>query len=467
MAVQLDRVKIPELHPEVRVRSYAEAVLGYTRKLAVAEALRCIDCKTKPCTYACPALTKAPEYIQAIAKGDFDQSLAIALETYPIPGTLGRTCFHPCEDSCVVGFKGEPVAICALKRAAFDYGQWPEIVRPPPTGKKVAVVGSGPAGLQVAYDLARKGHAVTVYEALPKLGGMLTVGIPEYRLPRDVVAREVQKLEEWGVSFVTGWRLGEQGKTLEALVAAHDLVFLGVGCHSPKAIRVPGEDAKGVTHAVEWLRRLELGEPYDLKDQRIVIIGGGSTAMDVARNALRCGARSVHIVYRRGRREMTASPEEVVQARDERIKFLMLANPTRILASADGKVKAVECIQMDLGPPDATGRRSPEPIPDSDFLLGADQVVLAVGQNPSPLADAVKGTVQLSKWGDVVVDLDCRTSHPRVFAAGDIALGPSSIIESIAQARKAAVTMDRTLSGTASEGLPGVGGTTGNPVTGR
>lgn len=465
MAVQLDRVKIPELHPEVRIKSYAEAVLGYTRKLAIAEAQRCIDCKTKPCTYACPALTKAPEYIQAIAGGDFDRSLAIALETYPIPGTLGRTCFHPCEDSCVVGFKGEPVAICSLKRAAFDYGQWPEIVRPPPSGKSVGVVGSGPAGLQVAYDMARKGHAVTVYEALPKLGGMLTVGIPEYRLPRDVVQRELDKLAEWGVRYETGWRLGDAGKGLDALLAAHDLVFLGVGCHSAKAIRVPGEDAKGVTHAVDWLRRLELGERYELANQRIVIIGGGSTAMDVARNALRLGARSVHIVYRRGRREMTASPEEVVQARDERIKFLMLANPVRLLASDNGHVKAVECIQMDLGPPDKSGRRSPEPIPDSEFLLGADQVVLAVGQNPSDVATALKGHVQLSKWGDIVVDLDCRTTHPKVYAAGDIALGPSSIIESIAQARKASLAMHRDLSG--ELGLPGVGGSLVNPVTGR
>ena len=456
MAVQLDRVRIPELNPEVRVKSYAEAVLGYTRKLAVAEALRCIDCKTKPCTYACPALTKAPEYIQAIAKGDFDQSLAIALETYPIPGTLGRTCFHPCEDSCVVGFKGEPVAICSLKRAAFDYGQWPEIQRPPPTGRKVAVVGSGPAGLQVAYDLARKGHAVTVYEALPKLGGMLTVGIPEYRLPRDVIQRELDKLGEWGVEYATGWRLGDPGRTLESLLAAHDLVFLGVGCHSPKAIRVPGEDSKGVVHAVDWLRRLELGEKYDLSDQRIVIIGGGSTAMDVARNSLRLGARSVHIVYRRGRREMTASPEEVVQARDERIKFLMLANPVRILASDNGQVKAVECIQMDLGSPDKSGRRTPEPIPESEFLLGADQVILAVGQNPSLIADAVKGQVQLSKWGDVIVDVDCRTSHPKVFAAGDIALGPSSIIEAIGQARKAAQVMHTTLAGDALPGAAAV-----------
>ena len=209
------------------------------------------------------------------------QSLAICLETYPIPGTLGRTCFHPCEDSCVVGFKGEPVAICTLKRAAFDYGQWPDIVRPPPTGKSVAVVGSGPAGLQVAYDLARLGHAVTVYEALPKLGGMLTVGIPEYRLPRDVLDRELEKLREWGVKFVTNWRLGEE-HTLEALASAHDLVFLGVGCHSPKEIRVPGERSPGVTHAVDWLRRLELGEHYELAGQRIVIIGGGCTAMDVA-----------------------------------------------------------------------------------------------------------------------------------------------------------------------------------------
>ncbi|MHB8633370.1 MAG: FAD-dependent oxidoreductase [Thermoplasmatota archaeon] len=441
MAVQLERIPMPERPPSERVKSYQEAVLGYTRKLAIAEAERCIDCKTKPCTFACPALTKAPEYIQAIAKGDFDRSLAIALETYPIPGTLGRTCFHPCEDSCVVGFKGEPVAICSLKRAAFDYGAWPTIVRPPPTGRSVAIVGSGPAGLQVAYDLARLGHQATVYEALPILGGMLTVGIPAYRLPREVVDRETSKMREWGVEFVTKWRLGEPGNTLEALLARHDLVFLAVGCHAPKAIRVPGEELAGVVHAVDWLRRLELGERYNLQNQRIVIIGGGSTAMDVARNSLRLGASSVHIVYRRGRREMTASPEEVVQARDENIKFLMLANPVRLVGNDKGSVKAVECIQMELGAPDRVGRRVPEPIPDSEFLLAADQVILAVGQNPSPLHDALQGQVGLSKWGDVVVDEECRTSNARVFAGGDIALGPSSIIESMGQARKAAAVM--------------------------
>ncbi len=447
MAVALDRVKMPELQPEARVAGYDEVVLGFTRKLAVEEAQRCLDCKTKPCTYACPALTKAPEYIQAIAKGDFDRSLCIALETYPIPGTLGRTCFHPCEDHCVVGYKGEPIAICSLKRAAFDYGHWPEIVRPAPTGKKVAVVGAGPAGLQVAYDLVRQGHAVTVHEALPKLGGMLSFGIPRYRLPRDVLERETAKMREWGVTFVTGWRLGEGANTLEGLLSSHDLVFLGVGCHSPKAIRVPGEDMKNVVHAVEWLRRLELGEAYALQDKRLVIIGGGSTAMDVARNSLRQGAKSVHIVYRRGRGEMTASPEEVMQARDEGIKFLMLANPTQILAREDGSVKAVECIQMEMGAPDRSGRRSPVPIEGSQFLLGADQVVLAVGQGPSPLHDAVKGQVALSKWGDIVVDEDGRTNHPRVFAAGDIALGPSSIIEAIGQARKAARIMHEALMG--------------------
>ncbi len=456
MAVALDRVKIPEAPPETRVKSYDEAVLGYTRKLAIAEAQRCIDCKTKPCTFACPALTKAPEYIQAIAEGDFDKSLDIALETYPLPGTLGRTCFHPCEDACVVGIKGEPVAICSLKRAAFDYGQWPEIRRPAPTGKTVGVVGSGPAGLQVAYDLARKGHAVTVYEALPKLGGMLQVGIPAYRLPRDVLDRELAKLGEWGVAFETGWRLGEGGNSLDALLAKHDLVFLGVGCHSPKAIRVPGETSKNVVHAVDWLRDLELGNKPKLDGQRIVIVGGGSTAMDVARNALRCGAKSVHIVYRRGRGEMTASPEEVVQARDENIKFLMLANPLQVLAHADGRVKAVECIQMEMGQPDATGRRSPVPLEGSQFLLSADQVVLAVGQAPSAIHDAVKGHITLSKWGDIVVDADCRTSHPKVFAAGDIALGPSSIIESIGQARKAAASMAKALGGAGA--LPGVPG---------
>ncbi len=443
MAVQLERVPLPERDPAERIKSYDEAILGYSRKLAIEEAQRCIDCKTKPCTYACPALTRAPEYIQAIAEGNFDRSLEIALETYPIPGTLGRTCFHPCEDSCVVGIKGEPVAICSLKRAAFDHGHWPEIERPKPTGKTVGVVGAGPAGLQVAYDLIRKGHAVTVYEALPVLGGMLSVGIPSYRLPREVVDKEVAKLEAWGVKFVTEWRLGEDGNTVESLLADHDMAFLGVGCHKPKSIHVEGEDLPGVRHAVDWLRELELGEDLDLQDKRIVIIGGGSTAMDVSRNSIRLGAKSVHIVYRRGRRQMTASPEEVVQARDERIKFLMMANPTRIIPAESGSVKFVECVQMELGVPDESGRKRPEPIPHSEFLLAADQVILAVGQNPSDLGGMAD--VKLTRWGDVEVDESCCTTNPRVYSAGDIALGPSSIIEAVAHARRAAAAMDEAL----------------------
>jgi len=446
MALRLDRVKMPELDPAERVASFDEAILGYTRKLAIEEAQRCIDCKTKPCTYACPALTRAPEYIQAIAEGDFDKSLEIALETYPIPGTLGRTCFHPCEDSCVVGLKGEPVAICSLKRAAFDHGRWPTIRKPEPTGKSVGVVGGGPSGLQVAYDLVRQGHAVTVYEALPKLGGMMTFGIPRHRLPAEVIEKETDKLREWGVRFEAGWALGQDGHELEGLLREHDLVFLGVGCHGTKSIRVPGEELEGVYHAVDWLRDLELGHPHDVKDKRVVIIGGGSTAMDVSRDALRLGARTVHIVYRRGRRQMTAAPEEVVQARDEKVKFLMMGNPVRIHAGPEGRVRFVECVQMELGAPDASGRKSPEPIPGSDFLLAADEVVLAVGQNPSKIRAAVEETIELSKWGDISVDEDCRTTHARIYAAGDIALGPSSIIEAVAQARKAAASMHRALS---------------------
>ncbi len=444
MAMVLDRVAMPERDPNTRTATYDEAVLGYSKTMAQEEALRCIDCKSKPCTYACPALTRAPEYIQAIAAGDFDRSLEIACETYPLPGTLGRTCFHPCEDACVVGYKGEPVAICSLKRAAYDHGQWPAIEKPEPTGKTVGVVGGGPAGLQVAYDLIRKGHAVTVYEALPELGGMMRYGIPAYRLPRDVLADEMNRLQEWGVEFVLNWRLGDDGNDVDSLLDKHDLLFMGTGCHSPKSIRVDGEDLDGVTHAVEWLRHIELGNDHDLTDKRLIVIGGGSTAMDVSRNALRLGAKTVHIIYRRGRRQMTAAPEEVFQARDENIKFMLLANPTRIIGDDNGHVKFVECAQMELGLPDETGRRRPEPIPESNLLLRADEVVLAVGQNPSDCTP-LEGHVQLSKWGDIAVDHECRTSHERIFSAGDIAMGPSSIIEAIGQARKAADTMARAL----------------------
>jgi glutamate synthase (NADPH) small chain len=442
------RVKHRELDPKTRAQTYDEAILGYTREAAMEEAKRCINCRTKPCQYACPALTRAPEYIKAIEEGNFTKSLQIALESYPLAATLGRTCFHPCEDACVVGKKGQPVAIMMLKRAADDYGEWPTgeaIVKPAATGKRVAVIGSGPAGLSAATDLAKHGHAVTVFEALPVLGGYLTVGIPAYRLPREAIERELNYMREWGVEFKTETPLGPD-LTIPKLQAEFDAIFLAVGTHTPRQLHLKGETLFGVEPAVDWLRRFELKEPVRCEG-KVVIIGGGSVAMDAARNALRLGADSVTIVYRRASRQMPASPEELEQARDEGIKFIMLSNPTRLIGNADGGVKFVECIQMQLGKPDASGRASPEPIPGTEFILQADTVIVAIGQNASPVREALEGFVEMDKYGGIVANKDLSTKTKGIFAAGDIVLGPSSIIESVGQAKKAAGAIHKFLMG--------------------
>lgn len=442
------RVKHRELDPKARAMIYDEAILGYTQEAAREEAVRCINCRTKPCQYACPALTRAPEYIKAIEEGDFTKSLRIALESYPIAGTLGRTCFHPCEDACVVGKKGQPVAIMMLKRAADDYGIWPgpaDIVRPEPTGKRVAVIGSGPAGLSAATDLVKRGHQVVVYEKLPVLGGYLTVGIPAYRLPRDVFQREIEYMKMWGVEFHENTALGEQLQ-MPQLLKDFGSVFLAVGTHSPRLIGIPGEDLRGVEPAVDWLRRYELGEPVGTEG-RVVIIGGGSVAMDSARNSLRLGALSVSIVYRRGSRQMPASPEELDQARDEGVKFIMLSNPTRLIGDDEGRIKYVECVQMELGPPDESGRQSPVPVPNTEFLLRCDLAIVAIGQNASPVKQALQGYVEMDRYGGIKTNPDLSTKTPGVYAAGDVVLGPSSIIESVGQAKKAAASIHRHLMG--------------------
>lgn len=448
MALNPKRVPHRQRDPKTRTRTYDEAILGYTQEQAREEAARCINCRTKPCQYACPALTRAPEYIKSIEEGNFTKALQISLESYPIAGTLGRTCFHPCEDACVVGKKGQPVAIMMLKRAADDYGVWPsdgEVARPTATGKKVAVIGSGPAGLAAATDLAKRGHGAVVFEAQPLLGGYITLGIPAYRLPRDVFRREVDYMERWGVEFRTNTALGRE-VSIPQLHQEFDAILIAAGTHSPRRMGLPGEDLFGVEYAVDWLRRFELKEPVRCEG-KVVVIGGGSVAMDASRNSLRLGAESVTIVYRRSSRQMTASPEELEQARDEGIKFIMLSLPTRIIGDPDGRVKYVECVQMRLGTADESGRQSPEPIPGTEFILQADTVIIAIGQNASPIREAVRDYVDLDKYGGIKTNPDLSTRTPWIYAAGDIVLGPASIIEAVGQAKTCAASIHRHLMG--------------------
>ena len=401
-----------------------------------------------PCKDACPAHIDVQGYVALIGQGKFAEALALIRRTIPFPGVIGRVCNHPCETACNRGEYDQPIAICALKRFVADREEEPAPlpVMQKPRDQTVAVIGAGPAGLTAAHDLVLQGYAVTVFEALPVAGGMLAVGIPDYRLPRDVLDGEIARIEALGVEIRLNTPVGgEGGPTLDELCRDHDAVFVSVGAHLERQLRIAGEDLDGVAPGAVFLRDLNLGKPVTV-GQRVAIVGGGNVAIDAARSALRLGAEAVTIVYRRSRAEMPASAWEVEDAEEEGIQFHFLANPIRILGQG-GKVVGVECVRMELGEPDASGRRRPIPIEGSEFVLDVDMVIPAIGQMPD-LGFAGQSELQVTRWGTLSADPDTlATEVPGVFAGGDAVSGPATAIKAIAAGKQAAASIHRYLQG--------------------
>ncbi len=449
---QIPRTPMPEQDPKVRARNFDEVPLGYTPEMAQKEASRCLQCKKPACRKGCPVQVYIPDFIAAICEGDFQKSVDIIKTTNSLPAVCGRVCpqENQCESYCILGKKGEPVAIGRLERFAADWERAqgevkvPEI--PPKTGKRIAVVGSGPAGLTVAGDLIRKGHEVTVFEALHKAGGVLVYGIPEFRLPKAIVQAEVDYLQSMGVEFVMNAVIGKVRTVEELLNEGYDAVFVGAGAGLPRFMHIPGENLNGVYSANEYLTRSNLMKAYlfpeydtpIVRARRVAVLGGGNVAMDAARTALRLGAERSIIVYRRGREEMPARVEEIHHAEEEGVEFQLLTNPVRIIGDENGWVRAMECIRMELGEPDESGRRRPQPIPGSEFELPVDAVVVAIGNSPNPLIPSTTPKIQTTRRGTIVADEETgATTMPGVYAGGDVVTGAATVILAMGAGKKA------------------------------
>ncbi|MCD6502130.1 NADPH-dependent glutamate synthase [bacterium] len=450
---------MPSQPPKERVKNFDEVPYGYTKEVAIAEAQRCLQCKNSPCVSGCPVEIDIPGFIKKIAEGDFAASARILKDKNLLPAICGRVCPQEdqCESVCVLGKRFEPVGIGRLERFIADWeaengsGELP--VLPPPSGKRVAVVGSGPAGLTVAGDLVKKGHHVTVYEALHKAGGVLVYGIPEFRLPKAIVAREVDYLKKLGVEIVTSFVVG-RAKSVDELLEENDAVFLGTGAGLPWFMFLPGENSKGVYSANEYLTRSNLMKAYRfpeydtpiMRADRVATIGGGNVAMDSARTALRLGAKESIVIYRRSRKEMPARIEEIEHAEEEGVRFQFLTNPVAYHADKDGWVTDVECIKMRLGEPDSSGRRRPIPIEDSNFLIPINAAIVAIGNSPNPLVPSTTPGLKTGRHGTIEVDEKTnRTSKKGVFAGGDIVTGAATVILAMGAGRIAANSIDEYL----------------------
>lgn len=415
-----------------RVKDFDEVAMGYTEEEAVAEAERCLSCKKPLCIKACPIPQDIHGYVTQIAKGNFEEALRIIMKDSPFPGSCGRVCPHPCEERCIMKKKGGPIAIARLKRFAADSVDPFRIGIEPgePTGKKVGIVGSGPAGLSLAYHLALLGHKAVVYESFEVAGGMLAVGIPEYRLPKSVVKREVDFIKSLGVEVRTGAKVS----SLEEL--DHDAVFIGVGAHVPIGLNIEGMELSGVEYGPLFLEAVNLGKRPDI-GERVAVVGGGNVAIDTARTALRLGAEEVIVVYRRSQKEMPAYKEEVKAAEEEGVQMYYLTAPLRILGK-NGRVKALECIQTQLGECDASGRCRPVPIKGSEFTIKVDTVIPAISQVPD-LSWVPEGKLEISKKKTLAADPKTgSTKQKRVFAGGDCVTGPATVADAIAAGKRAA-----------------------------
>ncbi len=427
------RVQMEMQDASTRIHNFDEVALGYTREQALEEAQRCLACKKAPCNEACPLHSCPQDYIALIEQGDFNKALAQILEHNPFPSACGRVCGY-CEDRCTVAKKGTALAIAWLKRAAADYGQ-ATVTPGKPTGKTVAIIGSGPAGFTVAWECARAGHEVTIFEAFPLEGGMLWAGIPPYRLPREALKKDVQRILDAGVELRLNSPVRSERELLD-LLHEYDAVFIGIGAHEPRWMGIEGEDLEGVVQAVDFLRDVNLGKEVKV-GKKTAVIGGGNTAMDAVRTARRLGAEAF-IVYRRAREQMPAGEAEIEETEEEGIVFNFLTNPKRILGK-DGKMTGLECLRMELGAPDESGRRRPLPIEGSEFMIEADMMIQAISQRPDISWLDEDSKFETTRWQTLEVDPETNeTSVPGVFAAGDAVSGPATVVEAIAGARRAA-----------------------------
>ncbi len=451
---------MPEQDPKVRVHNFNEVPMGQDAQTAILEAQRCLQCKPSPnrklCMDGCPVEINIPGFIKHVQEGDFAGAIKVIREKQNLPAVCGRVCPYEnqCEGNCVVGKKNEPVGIGRLERFLADWERREQkhgkIDMPPQTGKKVAVVGAGPAGLTVAGDLAKLGHKVTMYEALQYCGGVLVYGIPEFRLPKEIVQAEVDYIRRSGVDIMTDRVVGK-AETVDDLLKEYDTVFVGTGAGLPNWTNLPGENLNGIMSANEFLTRTNLMKAFKFPEydtpirvgETVVTLGGGNVAMDCARTSLRLGAKKSVILYRRSDAELPARREEVHHAKEEGVHFELLAAPVRFIGDDCGNVKQVEAIRMQLGEPDASGRRRPIKIPGSEFRIDCQNVLIAIGQSPNPLVPMTTANLRTTKEGTIAVDETGRTSKKGVFAGGDIASGAATVILAMGDGKRAAKAMHR------------------------
>ena len=445
------KIPMPEQDPKVRAHNFDEVTLGYTEEMAIEEAKRCLGCKTMPCVAGCPVNVQIPKFIQLVAEGKFAEACAVIKETSSLPAVCGRVCTQEtqCESKCTRGVKGEPVAIGRLERFVADWdikhGEH-KIEKPVSNGKKVAIVGAGPAGLTCAGDLAKLGYEVTIFEAFHKAGGVLVYGIPEFRLPKAIVQKEVDNLEQLGVNVMTNMVIGKV-LSIDELFEEYGFqaVFIGSGAGLPTFMGIEGEGLVGVYSANEFLTRINLMkaylDEYDTPIRRgksVAVVGGGNVAMDAARSAMRLGAEHVYIVYRRSEEELPARQEEVHHAKEEGIEFMLLSNPVKIHGDETGAVRAIECVKMELGEPDASGRRRPITVEGSNFEIPVDTVIMSLGTSPNPLIRSTTEGLDTNSRGCLITDTGMATTKEGVFAGGDAVTGAATVILAMGAGKTAA-----------------------------
>ena len=458
--MSLKKNPMPSQAPDIRNKNFSEVALGYSKETAIDEAKRCLNCKNMPCVSGCPVKIHIPAFIKEVAEGNFEKAYEIIAESSSLPAVCGRVCpqERQCESKCVRGIKGESVGIGRLERFVADWHnehskESPK--KPKSNGHKVAIIGSGPAGLTCAGDLAKKGYEVTVFEALHLAGGVLVYGIPEFRLPKAIVQKEVDGLKALGVKIETNMVIGKVLSIDELFEDGFDAVFIGSGAGLPKFMGIPGENLNGVYSANEFLTRVNLMKAYKdgaktpiKSNHKVAVVGGGNVAMDAARCAKRLGADEVYIIYRRSEAELPARAEEVEHAKEEGIIFKLLTNPTEILADEDGFARAINCVEMELGEPDESGRRRPKVKENSEFTIDVDCVIMALGTSPNPLIKSTTKGLETKDWGGIIADEETGlTSRARIYAGGDAVTGAATVILAMGAGKNAAEAIMRDIEG--------------------